>query len=161
MRNSLIRFLLPLLVAGALLLGGWFWLRTYTKHGVAMRVPDLKGLSLEEAQSMLHARELSALVIDSVYSDELPKGSIVDQDPDAGIEVKPGRKIYVVLNASQPKMIDMPRLVDLSKRQAISVLEIIGLKGARTAVQARPVCGLCDRAAVQGQPIARRAHPPG
>lgn len=158
MRNSLIRFLLPLLVAGALLLGGWFWLRTYTKHGVAMRVPDLKGLSLEEAQSMLHARELSALVIDSVYSDELPKGSIVDQDPDAGLEVKPGRKVYVVLNANQPKMIDMPRLVDLSKRQAISVLDIIGLKVQELQYKPDPCVDCVIDQLYKGQPIAADAR---
>jgi eukaryotic-like serine/threonine-protein kinase len=128
MPKRLLSILAPVVALAAVLFGGWLWLRTYTLHGSTARVPDLKGMAMEEATAMLTSRELRAMVVDSVYSDELPKGSIVDQDPDAGLEVKPGRKVYLVINASQPKMIDMPRLVDLSKRQAISVLDIIGLK---------------------------------
>lgn len=127
-KYRLLRNLLPVFVAALLLLAGWMWLRRYTRHNVTARVPDVQGQTFEEAAGMLAKRDLIAIVIDSVYTDELPKGSVVDQDPDAGRDVKPGRKVYLVLNASQPKMIDMPKLVDLSKRQAISVLEIIGLK---------------------------------
>jgi eukaryotic-like serine/threonine-protein kinase len=122
------RYILPILILGLLLLGGWLWLRSYTLHNITMRVPDLSGLSLEESEAMLKGRQLQAMVIDSVHIQDLPKGSVVDQSPKAGVEVKPDRKVYLVLNASQPKMIDMPRLVDLSKRQAMSILEIIGLK---------------------------------
>jgi eukaryotic-like serine/threonine-protein kinase len=77
-----ISLILPLLVVAVLLFGGWSWLRLYTRHGVAMRVPELQGLTLEEATVMLEKRDLRALVIDSVYTDDLPKGSVVDQDPD-------------------------------------------------------------------------------
>ncbi len=114
------RYILPVLILVLLLLGGWWWLRTYTLHNVTIRVPDLVGLSLAESEAILEARDLHALVIDSVYIEEQPKGAVVDQSPKAGLEVKPDRKVYLVLNASQPKMIDMPRLVDLSKRQAMS-----------------------------------------
>ncbi|MCB0812521.1 MAG: PASTA domain-containing protein, partial [Flavobacteriales bacterium] len=69
----------------------------------------------------LGKRDLFVEVIDSVHSDERPKGTVVEQDPVAGAEVKPDRKVYLVMNAMQPQMIDMPDLVDMSKRQAISV----------------------------------------
>lgn len=122
------RYILPVLILVLLLVGGWWWLSSYTLHNVTIRVPDLVGLSFAESEVILEGRELHALVIDSVYIEEQPKGAVVDQSPKPGVEVKPDRKVYLVLNASQPKMIDMPRLVDLSKRQAMSVLEIIGLK---------------------------------
>ncbi|MBL0127302.1 MAG: PASTA domain-containing protein [Flavobacteriales bacterium] len=146
--------LAPLLVAALLLLGGWAWLRNYTRHGVRALVPDLRGRSIDEANSVLEKRDLFAVVVDSVYTEELPKGSIVEQDPEGGKEVKPGRKVYLVINASQPKMIDMPKLVDLSKRQAISVLEIIGLKVKE--LQYKPDrCVDCVIAQLyKGQPIA-------
>lgn len=127
-RNRFVSFLLPLVVVVVILLGGWLWLRAYTKHNDVRRVPDLKGMTLQEITELLASRELTAVVIDSVHTDELPRGTAVDQDPDAGDEVKPGRKVYLVLNANQPKMLNMPRLIDLSKRQAISVIEILGLK---------------------------------
>ncbi|MBL7951185.1 MAG: PASTA domain-containing protein [Flavobacteriales bacterium] len=154
LQNRFVRILLPVIVLVALLFCGWLWLRQYTLHNVAMRVPDLKGLSLAEAESLLESRELRAFVIDSVYSDELPKGSIVEQDPVSGIEVKPGRKVYLVLNASQPKMIDMPRLVDLSKRQAISVLDIIGLKVQELQYRPDPCVDCVIAQLYKGQPIA-------
>lgn len=128
MRSRPFRFLFPIILVAVFLLVGWVGLRAYTRHNVTMRVPDLSGLSLEASQEMLGKRDLQTMVIDSVYIEDRPKGSVVDQSPKAGVEVKPDRKVYLVLNASQPKMIDMPRLIDLSKRQAISVLEIIGLK---------------------------------
>lgn len=154
LNNRFIRILLPVIVVGALVFGGWLWLRSYTRHGAAMRVPDLKGMALPEAEGLLASRDLRVVVIDSVYSDELPKGSVIEQDPTAGIEVKPGRKVYLVLNASQPKMIDMPRLVDLSKRQAISVLEIIGLKVQELQYRPDPCVDCVIGQLYKGQPIA-------
>lgn len=154
MRQRLLHILLPVGVLIGLSFAGWLWLRTYTLHGSASRVPDLKGMLLTEAVAALQARDLRSTVIDSVYSDALPKGSIVDQDPAPGIEVKPGRKVYLVLNASQPKMIDMPRLVDLSKRQAISVLEIIGLKVQELQYRPDPCVDCVIAQLYKGQPIA-------
>lgn len=121
-------FIAPVVVAIGLVVVAWFWLGVYTRHNARAVVPDLTGSTIEEAQAALAAVDLQAEVIDSVYHDEAPKGTVVDQDPNAGKEVKPGRTIYLVMNASEPKMLDMPQLVNLSKRQAISVLDIIGLK---------------------------------
>ncbi len=128
MLKKFLLFLLPLVLAVAVLVAGWYWLNSYTRHGDTRRVPDLRGSGLEEAEELLAKRDLKALVIDSIYNPELPRGSVVEQDPEAGKDVKPDRKVYLVLNASQPKMIDMPRLIDLSKRQAISIMEVVGLK---------------------------------
>lgn len=154
LKSRLVPILLPVCVAALLLLGGWAWLRSYTRHNVTVRVPDLQGLSFMEAEAMLAKRELFALVIDSVYTDELPKGAVVDQHPDAGNDVKPDRKIYLVLNASQPKMIDMPRLVDLSKRQAISVLDILGLKVRELQYKPDPCVDCVIAQLYKGRPIA-------
>lgn len=158
MRSNLVRFFLPLAVAGIILLGGWLWLRSYTRHAVTVRVPDLKGLSMEESVAMLASRELEAMVIDSVYIDELPKGSVVDQSPMAGVDVKPDRKIYLVLNTNEPKMLDMPRLIDLSKRQAISVLEIIGLKVKDLQYVPDPCVDCVVDQLYKGEPIAPDAR---
>lgn len=107
---------------------GFLWMGSYTRHNEKVRVPDLKGMTLDEAKAALEKRGLTAEVIDSVYNDEAPKSSVVDQEPDADAEVKPERRIYLTMNASQPKMLNMPALVNLSKRQAISVLDILGIK---------------------------------
>ena len=152
--KRLLPVLAPMLVAAALLLLGWAVLRSYTRHNDVMLVPDLAGASLAEAEALLAKRDLSAVVIDSVFVEDRPKGSVVDQDPDAGREVKPGRKVYLVLNAHQPKMIDMPQLVDLSKRQALSVLEILGLKVRELLYKPDPCTDCVIAQLYKGRPIA-------
>ncbi len=129
MRRAL-PILLPVLFSVLLLLGGWSWVRHYTRHGMVVEVPDLSGLSIAEAGAIVGPLGLHVEVVDSVHTDGAPKGAVVDQDPDAGSGVKPDRTVYLIVNATRPKLIDMPALVDLSKRQAISVAEIVGLKVA-------------------------------
>lgn len=144
----------PVLLAAALLLGAWLWLDIYTRHDQQEQVPDLRTLTVQEAEQALAAMGLHAEVIDSVYNDEAAKGTVVDQDPDSGRFVKPGRTVYLVMNASQPKMLNMPDLVNLSKRQAISVLEILGLKVAEMQYRPDP-CLDCVLAQLhKGAPIA-------
>lgn len=133
------RFLLilaPLAVAALLVLAAWIWLGIYTRHDAQVEVPDLKTLSYDEAAGTLGKLGLRAEVIDSVYNDDAPKGTVVDQDPKASHFVKPDRTVYLVMNAMQPKMLNMPDLVSLSKRQAVSMLEILGLKVA--GIQYKP-----------------------
>lgn len=147
------RALAPVITALLLVVLAWFWLKSYTRHDAQAAVPSLKGLSLEEAQAKLAALDLSVEVIDSVYNDEAPKSTVVDQDPHEGHVVKPGRTIYLVMNASLPKMIDMPQLVNLSKRQAISVMDILGLKVKEMRYRPDP-CSDCVVAQLyKGKPI--------
>lgn len=144
----------PVVIAAVLLLGAWIWLGSYTRHGVKEQVPDLRTRTFEEAKEALEKQGLRAEVIDSVYSDDVPKGTVVGQDPDSGRYVKRDRTIYLVMNASQPKMLNMPDLVNLSKRQAISVLEIIGLKVSEMQYKPDPCLDCVLAQLYKGQPIA-------
>ncbi|QQR85418.1 MAG: PASTA domain-containing protein [Flavobacteriales bacterium] len=119
---------MPVLLAVVILMVGYWWMNIYTRHNEKVAIPDLKGMTIEEASAALAKRGLTAEVIDSVYNDDAPKGTVVDQEPDAEWEVKPDRRVYLTMNASQPKMLNMPALINLSKRQAISVLDILGIK---------------------------------
>lgn len=149
-----LRVLTPVLVALVLVVMAWLWLGAYTRHDAHEEVPDLKGLTLEEAMARTDGRDLHVEVIDSVYNDDVPKGTVTDQDPDAGKVVKPGRTIYLVMNAREHKMLNMPALVDLSKRQAISVLEILGLKVGEVQYRPDPCLDCVVGQLYKGQPIA-------
>jgi beta-lactam-binding protein with PASTA domain len=148
------RYLLPLLVAAGLLLSGWLWLNRYTQHSAIALVPDVRGLDTASANDAIEARTLHSIVVDSVYTEGGVPGSVVDQDPPAGAAVKPGRKVYLVLNALQPPMIDMPKLVDLSKRQALSVLEILGLRVASMSYRPDPCVDCVLDQLVEGRRVA-------
>ena len=100
----------------------------YTRHGAKVLVPELKGLTLAEAEDILGDRALKAVVIDSIFTDKVPRGTVFAHTPGEGHEVKPDRKIYITMNASTKKLLKMPDLMNQSERQAISMLQLIGLK---------------------------------
>lgn len=104
-----------------------FYLRRYTQHGVEEQVPDVRGLVMAEAEPLLAQQELRLVVIDSTYSDKVPFGTIVEQDPQPLSHAKHGRAVYVTVNASGKRQIPMPDLQDMSYRQAETTLRGLGL----------------------------------
>lgn len=103
------------------------YLRSYTRHGVEETVPNLKGMVVSEAEHLLALQDLKIEVIDSTYSNKVPFGTIVEQDPTPESHVKQGRVIYVTMNASGKRQVLMPDLHDISYRQAETTLRGIGL----------------------------------
>ena len=104
------------------------WLRYYTQHGDEVEVPQITGLSPEEAKVLLQASSLTLQVIDSTYSSRVPLGMVVDQVPPAESKVKHGRPVYVVLNAKQRRQVVLPELSDVTYRQAASTIQRLGLR---------------------------------
>lgn len=101
-------------------------LNIWTGHGKVQVVPDVSGMSLKEAMVTLQRCNLHAEVIDSVHNDQASRGSVVDQVPPAGDKVKPGRDIYLTINAFTKKQLTIPDLTGSSARQAMSVLRSLG-----------------------------------
>ena len=104
------------------------WLHFYTRHGQARPIPDFVGLNIEETQKLAQKHKLKYQIIDSVYTNLVPKGSIAEQNPKPGFKVKKGRNIVLIMNAFSPEMVAMPNLIDLPKRQAILMVERAGLE---------------------------------
>ena len=114
-------------IALVLLMSTLIWLKIYTHHGQAIRVPDLSGLTEDEVGDVITSRNLRFEVVDSVYSQEMPRGTVIKQNPRASSIVKKNRRIFLTMNAINPEMISMPRLVGLSIRQARLALQNAGL----------------------------------
>lgn len=125
------KFLRHLGIAAAitllLLFGTLLWLRIYTHHGQTITVPNLTGLTLEEVADVTSARQLRYEVVDSVYSSEMPRGTVLKQNPGGNSKVKKNRNIFLTMNAVNPETTSMPRLVGLSIRQARLAIENAGL----------------------------------
>jgi len=103
------------------------WLKIYTMHGRYREVPDVKGLVVYDAIGVLKDEGLRYHINDSVFQAGMKPGTVVDQNPAPGAKVKKNRKIYLVINAFQPQMIEMPNVVGVSRRQAKALLESNGL----------------------------------
>lgn len=103
------------------------WLNIWTDHGDELLVPDVKGVYFDDARNRLENAGLGVELSDSVYDSSLRPGAVVDQNPKVGTHVKPGRTIYLTINAFAPKMVSIPSLNDISARQARSILEGLGI----------------------------------
>ena len=104
------------------------WLNFYTRHGQSRPVPDFSGLTVQDARDLARKNKLRFQVLDSIYTSQVPRGSVAEQNPKPGFRVKKWRNITVTINAFRPEMVAMPDLIDLSLRQASKVLESSGLE---------------------------------
>jgi beta-lactam-binding protein with PASTA domain len=102
-------------------------LRHYTHHGEALSVPDVTGLTLDEAGKLLQGQKMRWQLSDSVYVTAVKPGAVVNQNPEPGSKVKENRNVFLTINALAPEKIKVPNVVDLSFRQAKTTLESQGL----------------------------------
>lgn len=104
------------------------WLNFYTRHGQSRPVPDFVGLTMDQTVQLAKKSKVRFQIIDSVYTAEVPRGCIAEQNPEAGFKVKKWRNIMLTINAFNPEMVAMPNLVNLPKRQAYALIESSGLE---------------------------------
>jgi eukaryotic-like serine/threonine-protein kinase len=104
------------------------WMNFYTRHGQARPVPNFVGLTMEQTTKLARKNRLRYQIIDSIYTTEVPRGCIAEQNPKPGFKVKKWRNIVLTINAFHPEMVAMPNLVDLPLRQAKALVESSGLE---------------------------------
>jgi eukaryotic-like serine/threonine-protein kinase len=104
------------------------WLNFYTRHGQSRPVPEFVGLTMDQTVQLAKKSKVRFQIIDSVYTSEVPRGCIAEQNPKAGFKVKKWRNIMLTINAFNPELVAMPNLVNLPKRQAYALIESSGLE---------------------------------
>lgn len=126
-------FLKQLLLAGVGIIIFVFiimkWLKISTHHDQKIEVPNLEKLSLDAVEKTLEELDLNFVVIDSAsYNPDYPRKAVIDQDPEPGDFVKENRKIYLTLNPSGYKDVEIPNLFGKTRRQVTSQLRSIGFR---------------------------------
>jgi beta-lactam-binding protein with PASTA domain len=119
---------LAMVIGVAIILLLIIWLNIYTRHGQSRPTPEIRGLSISEAEHVAGKNRMKLQVIDSVYTTVVPRGCIAEQIPVPGHRVKKGRTIKATINAFNPEMVSVPDLVGLPRRQALSIIETSGLQ---------------------------------
>jgi beta-lactam-binding protein with PASTA domain len=105
------------------------WLKSYTNHGTFVEVPNLVGLSLDDAETTLQNFDLRTQVQDSSnYNPKYPSGAVIEQEPLAGAQVKENRKIYLILNPSDYRKVIIPDVIRSTLRQTRPTLEALGFR---------------------------------
>ena len=108
-----------------LLLG---WLKSTTNHGEFVEVPDFSKMSVMDMRKAIDESDLRYEVLDSAnYNPDYPRFSIIDQNPKAGNKVKENRKIYFTVNPSGYKTVTVPNVIQVTQRNAASMLRAVGL----------------------------------
>ena len=87
-------------------------LDVFTHHGEKIEVPNVVGQSVYDAEDMLSDRSLKAVVVDSVYEPKAKPGSVLEQKPKAGEEVKSDRMIYLTINLKGKPLVMFPDVVN-------------------------------------------------
>lgn len=121
--NVVIAFLIVILILTATLIG----LKKYTHHGEAYPVPDLRGLTEQEVREKVAAEDLNYRIIDSAYIKNDKPGCVIDQVPKPGFKVKENRTILITINSKAPEQVTLPKLRDISYREAQVLIEDCGL----------------------------------
>ncbi|MBQ6652568.1 MAG: PASTA domain-containing protein [Prevotella sp.] len=112
-------------------LGVRYGLDYYTHHGQSTEVPNVKHKLFNDAKQILDDAGLNIEVTDTGYVKSLPPDVILEQTPGAGNIVKPGRTIFVTVNASHVPTMPLPDIIDNSSlREALAKLEGLGFKVA-------------------------------
>jgi len=98
----------------------------YTRHDQLVEVPDVGELTLAQADTVLSRSGFKLVVEGERYDEHYPVGAILDQNPAAYAETKPGRRVYVTLSSGE-QVCDMPNLIGRSERDAVFEAHSAGL----------------------------------
>ena len=91
-----------------------------------VEVPDLQGMSQDQARSALKSAGLELGNVTSVDSDK-EKDRIVSQDPATGTKVKKGTSIAVSVSNGKSAQVEIPSVVGIGRDDAEAQLKALGL----------------------------------
>lgn len=90
---------------------------SYTRYDVAVTVPDVTSITVEEGIARLEAEGFAAETVE-LRKPNVPRNVIIDQTPDPGSRVKPGRRVWVTVNSGDTTTVIVPNLESLPIREA-------------------------------------------
>ena len=94
-----------------------------------VQIPNLQGLTKEEAEQKAKESKLKIEVSEEKYHLEVPEGQIIEQDPkyQDNYKIKEGRTIKVVISKGQ-EIVEMPKVVGKTRDEATKMLKEVGLE---------------------------------
>lgn len=134
----------------------------FTKHGRSSELPGVEGKTYTEAVNILHDHGFKVDIRDSLYREDIKPGYVIEQFPKANSIVKPGRKIFLYINAVHPREVVLDddnrpnefALKGISFRSAMAKLDELGFKNVRIV----KVLGTTDRVVkvtANGKPVRK------
>lgn len=123
---------------GAVLMGtllNFVIMPNYTNYNEGVTVPDVTKISLTEARQLLEKYGLRHEILDRRANAAYPANYIIDQAPQALKLVKPDRKVYLTVNTEVSPKAVVPKVVDMSLRNARIQIENYGFELGTTSYE--------------------------
>lgn len=128
----------------------------YTNYDEGVTVPDVSRLSLQEARSLLTSYGLRYEVTERRSNSAYPADYVIDQTPSPSEIVKPNRKVYLTVNTVSTPQVVVPKVVNLSLRNARIQLQNYGLKvGAVSFESSRFKSSVLRQSVAAGDTVAK------
>ncbi|MBM2658838.1 Stk1 family PASTA domain-containing Ser/Thr kinase [Staphylococcus pseudoxylosus] len=128
-RSKKKKFLYTLIIV--LLLFGLFGFMAMGMFGNKyLETPDLTGKTEKEAEHILKENKLQMGKTTREYSDKYPENKIIKTKPEKGERLEQNSKVDIVMSKG-PQLAEMPSLYGMSKSEAISKLEDLGIKDTK------------------------------
>lgn len=105
-----------------------FILATYLTISITLKgqkttiCPDIRGKTVEEAKQLVESKGLSFAILRHERRNDVQYGHITIQKPDANINTRLGRTVYVIVSEG-PELIRTPGFVGKSLEEAKGVME--------------------------------------
>jgi serine/threonine-protein kinase len=144
-----------------------------TVQGQAVEVPNVTGLTQQAAEDTLQADGFKVTVEAEEYSETVPQGSVIRQNPEAGETLKEGGTVRLVVSRGSGK-VAVPDLVGQTASYAESKLEESELRGDRqpdaysdtvssgSIISQDPVAGTeIERDSTVKYVVSKGSEPPG
>ena len=127
-RHKVLSSFIGLILLFAISLGGTLAFLNIT-NPPEVELPDIVGMSREEAQQTVEDLNLVFEVSKEEYNKDVPEGYVISQDPTyiADYNVKEGSTVSVVISLGQEKT-TVPKVVGMTREEAIEALEEANLK---------------------------------
>ena len=93
---------------------------TVSKGGSAMLIPDLKGLTLEQAKERLDKMGLTLGAVENGNDHDKPSDVIISQSPESGAKATKGTRVNIVINMKQK--VHVPNVVGMTLADARNTL---------------------------------------
>ena len=136
-KHKVLSCIIGLILLFAVSLGGTLGVLKIT-NPPEVSLPNVVGLSKEEAQKNIEDAKLNFEIEKEEYNKDVPEGHVISQKVDGDLgdftttpssdkKVKEGSKIKVIVSKGQEK-VTVPKVVGMEKEEAIKALEDIKLK---------------------------------
>ena len=119
LKNTFIFFVTGLVV---LIILNFIIMPIYINQRNVIVIPDLEGLTLEEAENISQSEGIEIVVADTIFTNDLNPDIILEQFPSSGKSVKLGRSIKVKITQFNQKIL-VPSLIGKTLRAAEITLD--------------------------------------